>query len=120
MTCTRSCDSPPPRPPPDLGPTHQARPSHGPAPVVRSQHRVAHCANAPANCRVADQAGNLCTSDTCSATTGCLHANNSASCNDGVACTTNDVCSAGACGGVPSAALCNDANACTNDLCSAT
>ncbi len=71
------------------------------------------CVGGPAlNC--ADS--NVCTDDSCNTATGCVHPNNTASCNDGDACTTNDTCSGGSC--VSGAALkCTDNNVCTNDSC---
>jgi hypothetical protein len=53
--------------------------------------------------------GNLCTNDSCSAKVGCVHANNTAPCNDGNGCTDKDVCSSGKCkagAGCASVALC--------------
>jgi hypothetical protein len=52
-------------------------------------------AGAPTNCND----GNVCTDDSCNVSTGCVHANNSASCSDSNLCTTGDVCSGGTCGG---------------------
>jgi hypothetical protein len=59
---------------------------------------------------------NVCTTDSCNATLGCQHANNTAACSDGNACTTSDTCAAGACVGGP-APNCDDANVCTTDSC---
>jgi hypothetical protein len=48
------------------------------------------------------QDANPCTDDSCNpATLGCVHLNNSASCDDGNACTAGDVCSSGVCSGTP-------------------
>jgi hypothetical protein len=45
---------------------------------------------------------NVCTTDTCNATTGCVHTNNTNSCNDRDACTQTDACVNGVCvGGNP-------------------
>jgi hypothetical protein len=60
--------------------------------------------------------GNLCTDDTCDATTGCLFANNTAPCNDGDLCTTNDTCAGGACAsGAP--VVCSTENPCLTAAC---
>ncbi len=69
-------------------------------------------AGGPANC---DDA-NICTDDTCSPATGCVHVNNTHSCSDGNACTTNDACSGGVCQGGPPPS-CDDGNVCTTDSC---
>ena len=44
----------------------------------------------PLNC----DDGNVCTTDTCGATTGCAHANNTNACDDGNECTGGDICGA--------------------------
>jgi cysteine-rich repeat protein len=63
--------------------------------------------------------GNGCTSDSCSAATGCANVANSAACSDGSVCTIGDNCSNKVC--VSGAAqACNDSNACTTDSCNAT
>ena len=62
--------------------------------------------------------GNSCTSDTCSASLGCAHNNNSAPCSDGSVCTSSDQCADGACI-AGSKMLCNDGNPCTTDSCDA-
>jgi cysteine-rich repeat protein len=62
---------------------------------------------------------NPCTTDSCSAVTGdCVHAPNSAPCDDGDDCTLADLCSTGACVG---GALkgCDDGDPCTADSCDA-
>ncbi len=59
---------------------------------------------------------NPCTSDSCDKVQGCLHANNTAACDDGDACTTSDLCSGGACVG-GKALNCDDVNVCTTDSC---
>ena len=59
--------------------------------------------------------GNPCTTDSCDPAKGCMHADNSAPCNDGDACTVADTCYAGACSGNPLS--CDDANPCTTDSC---
>jgi YVTN family beta-propeller protein len=58
---------------------------------------------------------NPCTDDSCNPATGCVHADNSAPCDDDNACTLNDACQGGTCTGAP--LVCNDGNACTDDLC---
>ena len=60
--------------------------------------------------------GNPCTDDLCDSETGCIHADNTASCEDGSICTTGDYCSEGQC--QPGAPIeCDDGNVCTNDTC---
>jgi len=59
---------------------------------------------------------NPCTDDSCRGG-DCVHTNNSASCDDGIACTQHDVCREGSCHGTPSADLCEDHNVCTTDRC---
>ncbi len=60
--------------------------------------------------------GNGCTDDSCDPDTGAVHANNTASCDDGSVCTTSDSCAGGAC--VGSAPLnVDDGNGCTDDSC---
>ena len=59
---------------------------------------------------------NPCTTDGCTAKTGCTHVNNTAPCSDNNACTTADKCLTAKCvGGV--AADCDDKNSCTADAC---
>ena len=58
---------------------------------------------------------NLCTTDSCAPSVGCVFVNNSLACDDGTACTENDACAKGACGGV--AKNCDDKNLCTTDSC---
>ena len=58
------------------------------------------CAVTPVNASCSD--GNACTDDTCNpsagdAITGCVFANNTASCSSGNSCTTGGVCSGGVC-----------------------
>ena len=62
--------------------------------------------------------GNPCTTDTCNATTGCVHTvvANGTTCSDGNACTTSDTCQTGTCTG-GAAPNCNDNNVCTTDSC---
>jgi hypothetical protein len=65
--------------------------------------------------------GNVCTLDTCNATTGCEYdasTNNGQTCDDGNACTIPDVCAAGTCTGPT--LDCDDANTCTIDTCNVT
>jgi len=71
------------------------------------------CSGGPApNCND----NNLCTNDSCNPATGCVHTNNTASCDDGNACTTNDTCGGGKCNpGGPT--NCDDGNCCTVDSC---
>ncbi|MFH1531474.1 MAG: hypothetical protein ABIK09_12170 [Pseudomonadota bacterium] len=60
----------------------------------------------------------VCTTDTCNPTSGCVHALNAAPCDDGDPCTTGDACALGDCvaTGVFS---CDDGNPCTDDACDA-
>jgi hypothetical protein len=62
---------------------------------------------------------NVCTTDTCDPTRGCVFTNNTSACNDGNACTTGDVCGGGTCGGA-TPVTCNDGNVCTSDTCDPT
>ncbi|MBM4343126.1 MAG: hypothetical protein FJ100_07080 [Deltaproteobacteria bacterium] len=55
-----------------------------------------------------------CTNDSCDPKKGCVYANNTAACDDGVGCTTADICAAGKCAGV---IQCDDKNVCTADTC---
>ncbi len=89
--------------------------------------------------------GNVCTTDSCNPATGCVHANNTASCSDGLYCNGTDTCSGGSCsvhtgnpcsGGPVCNNTCNEAadncytssgtactddgNVCTNDICNGT
>ena len=66
----------------------------------------------PINCND----GNPCTDDLCDPVTGCLHVNNSVSCNDDDACTAQDSCVDGLCSG-SAQTICDDLNPCTDDLC---
>ena len=50
---------------------------------------------APQNC----SDGNACTDDLCDSTLGCVHADNSSTCNDGNTCSAPDVCNSGTCVG---------------------
>jgi hypothetical protein len=59
--------------------------------------------------------GNPCTTDTCDASLGCDHAQNTLDCDDGVACTGGDACEDGVC--VSGASVCDDDNPCTLDEC---
>ena len=59
---------------------------------------------------------NPCTDDSCNPATGCVHAYNSVTCNDGNACTQTDTCQSGTCVG-SGALVCNDNNPCTADSC---
>jgi hypothetical protein len=61
---------------------------------------------------------NPCTDDACNAADGaCLHANNTADCEDGDACTLGDKCSGGACVTGSGTRSCDDDNMCTTDSC---
>ncbi len=61
--------------------------------------------------------GDPCTTDGCSAGTGCTTAPASgAACDDKDACTVNDTCASGACQG-GGATPCDDGNLCTDDSC---
>jgi hypothetical protein len=63
---------------------------------------------------------NECTTDSCSAATGCVNAPNTNPCNDNKPCTTNDRCNgAGTCVGGPPP-NCTDGNLCTTDSCDST
>jgi len=60
--------------------------------------------------------GELCTFDTCDASTGCAFTPRSAACDDGDYCTAGDKCSLGKC--APGQAVnCDDGNACTAEVC---
>ncbi len=69
--------------------------------------------------------GNVCTVDSCDASTGCVYApgNEGGSCDDGNTCTGNDVCGTGVCAGIPDGSCCqidadcDDSNQCTTDSC---
>jgi hypothetical protein len=59
---------------------------------------------------------NACTSDSCSALTGCKHESTTLPCDDGAACTSGDVCKDDKC--VSGKAIsCDDGNPCTADNC---
>lgn len=60
--------------------------------------------------------GNPCTDDSCNGSTGCVHADNSAPCEDGFCCTADDACRAGVCVGGPLLPT-DDGNPCTDDSC---
>jgi len=57
---------------------------------------------------------NVCTDDTCEPAAGCVHAANTAPCEDGSRWTTGDRCTDGRCGS-GSGPDCNDGNPCTDD-----
>ena len=59
---------------------------------------------------------NPCTTDSCLAASGCVHATNTSWCSDGDPCTVGDTCATGACVAGPPKA-CNDGNPCTDDAC---
>ncbi len=70
------------------------------------------CTGTQANC----EDNNPCTTDSCAADKGCVHAPASGpGCDDGDVCTTSDTCANGICKGA--AKNCDDANACTTDSC---
>lgn len=59
---------------------------------------------------------NYCTTDSCETKKGCVHAVNTAPCDDSNPCTLADKCAAGDC--KPGNLLsCDDGNPCTDDLC---
>ena len=60
--------------------------------------------------------GNLCTTDSCTATLGCGHTPRTGSCDDGNLCTTGDACQGGTCAAT-AVIVCNDNNPCTSDSC---
>ena len=60
--------------------------------------------------------GNVCTDDSCDTVSGCVHSNNTASCDDALFCNGHEVCSGGACQPAP-AVDCDDGIACTADTC---
>ena len=62
--------------------------------------------------------GNPCTDDTCLASSGCVFANNTASCSDFNVCTEGDQCADGSCTSGPLKG-CDDGNPCTIDGCAA-
>jgi len=62
---------------------------------------------------------NVCTDDSCDPDTGaCVHAPNTAACDDGDACTSGESCAEGVCGG-GTTSNCDDGNICTIDGCEA-
>lgn len=71
------------------------------------------CVGKDANC----EDGNLCTKDSCDATSGCVHGALLGPCSDGDACTDADACAKGACSGKK--VNCDDSNPCTQDSCGA-
>jgi len=60
--------------------------------------------------------GNPCTDDSCNPLLGCMHVNNTASCDDLDPCTQEDVCASGSCVG-SGAVGCDDGNPCSDDFC---
>ena len=58
----------------------------------------------------------VCTTDSCVPTTGCVQLPNAAPCDDGDACTAQDVCADGTCAGAITVD-CDDGNPCTDDSC---
>ena len=58
---------------------------------------------------------NTCTADSCEPKAGCIHNPLTALCTDGDACTSEDACAGGKCGG--KIVVCNDSNECTTDSC---
>ena len=61
---------------------------------------------------------NPCTDDSCDAVLGCSHSNNTGKCSDANPCTGSDLCSGGNCSGGPPV-ICNDGKVCTDDSCDA-
>jgi hypothetical protein len=61
---------------------------------------------------------NVCTTDECKPTTGCLFLANSAACTDGDLCTVGDVCKSKKCS-AGSLKKCDDGVSCTKDSCEA-
>ena len=59
---------------------------------------------------------NFCTDDSCEPDLGCVHASNSAPCDDGDVCTVQDVCAGGVCQ-AGDIMPCSDDNVCTGDSC---
>jgi len=70
------------------------------------------CGGGPA--KVCDDK-NACTNDSCDKASGCVHANNTATCSDSDACTDADACKNGACAG--QIKKCDDGKLCTDDSC---
>jgi len=68
---------------------------------------------APVDCD--DQ--NPCTQDSCTATGGCLHPDNTDACDDGDACTSGDACLNGTCLPGAKVTCADDGNPCTDSLC---
>src|SRR5206468_1573065 len=66
----------------------------------------------PPNCND----GNVCTDDSCNPASGCVHTNNTASCDDGTFSTPRSSGRGGSCVGGPPP-NCNDGNVCTDDSC---
>ena len=62
--------------------------------------------------------GNVCTDDSCDATTGCKTVDNVAKCPDEDVCTESEACKSGSCS--KAAVKCDDGNACTDDSCDKT
>ena len=60
--------------------------------------------------------GNVCTDDSCSEDTGCVHLANNTGCSDGNECTKGDQCQAGWCV-FDSLEDCSDGNPCTDEVC---
>ena len=71
-------------------------------------------AGTPLNC----DDGNVCTTDSCSPTSGCQHANvgNGTPCPDATVCNGAEICQSGTCTAGTSL-NCNDSNPCTTDSC---
>jgi len=63
--------------------------------------------------------GNICTTDTCNASSVCVHTNNTLPCADGLFCNGSEVCGGGSCQpGTP--VNCDDGVSCTADSCNET
>ena len=79
---------------------------------------AAGCTYSPRTGQTCTDDGDVCTTDTCSASAHCQHTPRV--CNDGVACTV-DSCSAGVgCVATPNDALCDDGDTCTDQHCDRT
>jgi len=69
------------------------------------------------NCQQLDcNDNNVCTNDSCNATTGCVHNNNNNGCDDGDVCNGVQACVDGSCKFV-SVTACFDDDPCTDDVC---
>ena len=82
------------------------------------------CAGQAVNAPVFCSDTNPCTSDSCDAKVGCLHAANKAQCDDGNPCTVGDICVSSACTAGTNTCGCESDSDCTpqedGDLCNGT